>query len=466
MEINTRMKKYHHYLTLLSLFMLLGILKLQAAIQLPAIFSNHMVLQRNSELTFWGWGIPGETISIAPEWMKGEIIKTQVNNTGKWSARVPSGEAGGPYEIRFSGSSEVTLTDVMLGEVWLCSGQSNMEWSANHGIKNGDEETANAHCPNLRIFHVARIAAPFPQENCFSQWTQCTPETMRSTSALAYFFGRNIQEELDVPVGIIVAAWGGTTAETWTPRECVMSDPVLCDYPYESNPWFPAETGTLYNSMIYPVMPYGIAGCIWYQGESLCRFLRENKKILDVLFLDIELLTTNGIEVGRFIREEQENMETAIVYISANSSYAMDLFRVQPTDFLIKPLDKIKVGNVMNRIQKISEVRKGIFEYFGSGYYFKVLYKDILYFSSQNKKVHLVLKDGQKEFNGKLKEIAKKIPGNFIQIHQSYLINFDYIEECSYESVKMKNGDTIPISQPYRKSVRTQLAERVWRERE
>ena len=268
MEINTRMKKYHHYLTLLSLFMLLGILKLQAAIQLPAIFSNHMVLQRNSELTFWGWGIPGETISIAPEWMKGEIIKTQVNNTGKWSARVPSGEAGGPYEIRFSGSSEVTLTDVMLGEVWLCSGQSNMEWSANHGIKNGDEETANAHCPNLRIFHVARIAAPFPQENCFSQWTQCTPETMRSTSALAYFFGRNIQEGLDVPVGIIVAAWGGTTAETWTPRECVMSDPVLCDYPYESNPWFPAETGTLYNSMIYPVMPYGIAGCIWYQGES------------------------------------------------------------------------------------------------------------------------------------------------------------------------------------------------------
>ena len=287
MEINTRMKKYHHYLTLLSLFMLLGILKLQAAIQLPAIFSNHMVLQRNSELTFWGWGIPGETISIAPEWMKGEIIKTQVNNTGKWSARVPSGEAGGPYEIRFSGSSEVTLTDVMLGEVWLCSGQSNMEWSANHGIKNGDEETANAHCPNLRIFHVARIAAPFPQENCFSQWTQCTPETMRSTSALAYFFGRNIQEELDVPVGIIVAAWGGTTAETWTPRECVMSDPVLCDYPYESNPWFPAETGTLYNSMIYPVMPYGIAGCIWHQGEADCHHPEAYKEKIIQLMTDL-----------------------------------------------------------------------------------------------------------------------------------------------------------------------------------
>ncbi len=83
-------------------------------------------------------------------------------------------------------------------------------------------------------FSRGQNSRPFPQENCFSQWTQCTPETMRSTSALAYFFGRNIQEELDVPVGIIVAAWGGTTAETWTPRECVMSDPVLCDYPYES----------------------------------------------------------------------------------------------------------------------------------------------------------------------------------------------------------------------------------------
>ena len=106
MEINTRMKKYHHYLTLLSLFMLLGILKLQAAIQLPAIFSNHMVLQRNSELTFWGWGIPGETISIAPEWMKGEIIKTQVNNTGKWSARVPSGKPAGRKRLVYAAGAK------------------------------------------------------------------------------------------------------------------------------------------------------------------------------------------------------------------------------------------------------------------------------------------------------------------------------------------------------------------------
>lgn len=151
MEINTRMKNTIIILPFKFIYAARHP-EIASSDTTPCHISNHMVLQRNSELTFWGWGIPGETISIAPEWMKGEIIKTQVNNTGKWSARVPSGEAGGPYEIRFSGSSEVTLTDVMLGEVWLCSGQSNMEWSANHGIKNGDEETANAHCPNLRIF--------------------------------------------------------------------------------------------------------------------------------------------------------------------------------------------------------------------------------------------------------------------------------------------------------------------------
>lgn len=260
------MKKYN-YLFFLFL-MLLAVPGLQAEIRLPAVFSDHMVLQRNSKLTFWGWGTPGETISIVPEWMKGDTLKTRVGNMGKWSAHVPSGEAGGPYKIRFNGSSEVVLSDVMLGEVWLCSGQSNMEWSANHGIKNGEEEVRNAHCPNLRIFHLPQIAASFPQENCFSQWTVCIPETMRSTSATAYFFGRNIQEELNVPVGIIVAAWGGTPAKVWTPRKFIMSDPVLSDFSYEVTTWWPVEAGSLYNSMIHPVMPYDIAGCIWYQGEA------------------------------------------------------------------------------------------------------------------------------------------------------------------------------------------------------
>lgn len=252
-------------------FLLIQILclsALRAEIRLPAVFTDHMVLQRNSEVTLWGWGTPSEHITIMPEWLNGEEIKVRATNMGRWSARIRTGEAGGPYKIQINGSSQVTLSDVMLGEVWLCSGQSNMEWSVNHGINNGDEEAQKADFPNLRIFHLPQIGASTPQENCFSKWTLCTPETMRSTSALGYFFGRNISEELDVPVGIIVAAWGGTPAEVWTPKESLMSDPVLSDYFYGTTPWWPAEPGALYNSMIYPVMPYEIAGCIWYQGEA------------------------------------------------------------------------------------------------------------------------------------------------------------------------------------------------------
>lgn len=241
---------------------------LQAEIRLPAVFTDHMVLQRNSEVTLWGWGLPSENMTIMPEWLNGDTIKAQADNMGKWSARVRTGEAGGPYRIRFNGSTEVILSDVMLGEVWLCSGQSNMEWSVNHGILNGDEEAQNADFPNLRIFQLPRTGSSSPQEDCRSQWTHCTPETMRKTSAIGYFFGRNISEELNVPVGIIVAAWGGTPAEVWTPRESVISDPVLANYSYEVTPWWPVEAGSLYNSMIRPVIPYEIAGCIWYQGEA------------------------------------------------------------------------------------------------------------------------------------------------------------------------------------------------------
>lgn len=241
---------------------------IRAEIRLPAVFTDHMVLQRNSEVTFWGWGTPSENITIMPEWLNGDTITTQVTNMGKWSARIRTGEAGGPYKIRIHGSSEVTLSDVMLGEVWLCSGQSNMEWCINYGIQNGEEEARNANFSNLRIFHLPQIGASSPQENCFSQWALCTPESVRRTSAIGYFFGRNISEELNVPVGIIVAAWGGTPAEVWTSRESVMSDPVLADYFYGVTQWWPVEPGALYNSMIRPVMPYEIAGCIWYQGEA------------------------------------------------------------------------------------------------------------------------------------------------------------------------------------------------------
>lgn len=204
---------------------------------------------------------------------------------------------------------------------------------------------------------------------------------------------------------------------------------------------------------------------VWYTGEGLCRYLKDQEHFLDILFLDIELISTDGIKVGKYIREELDNLETDIVYISGKSSYAMELFQVQPLDFLVKPLDKNKIHRVIECKMRLEEKRKGIFEYFVSGYYFKVKYREILYFSSQNKKIRLVLQNEQKEFNGKLKEVAKKVPESFIQIHQSYIINFDHISECTYESVRMCNGEVLPISQSYRKLVRAQIAKRIWRNR-
>ena len=200
---------------------------------------------------------------------------------------------------------------------------------------------------------------------------------------------------------------------------------------------------------------------VWYTGESLCSFLKK-ENTLDILFLDIELISTDGIKIGNFIREELENIETTIIYISSKSSYAMNLFCVQPLDFLIKPLTQKMINDVMVRSIKLYERKNQLFEYQCKGYHFKAPYKNIIYFYSQNKKINIVFKEEERQFNGKLKEIASMVPHNFILIHQSYLINLDFVTECSYELVKMKNGALLNISQPYRKIVREQIMKNEW----
>lgn len=202
---------------------------------------------------------------------------------------------------------------------------------------------------------------------------------------------------------------------------------------------------------------------IWYSGESLCTFLQKDT-LLDILFLDIELISTDGIKVGGFIREELENPETTIIYISSKSHYAMSLFRIQPFDFLIKPLNQKMIDDVMDRSIRIYEKKNQFFEYYSKaqGCHSKLCFKDILYFYSQNKKVNVVLLKEEIQFNGKLKEIANIVPHNFCMIHQSYLVNLDFVSECSYEWMKMQNGTLLSISQPYRKTVRTQMTQREW----
>jgi len=312
------MKKF-----LLTLLVLSGIAtSLFAKIILPSVFADNMVLQQNSDVAIWGWSNPGETVKIVTGWSEKDTIKVKANNSSKWTTTIKTIGAGGPYSLRILGSSRVELKNVMLGEVWICSGQSNMEWSVNAKIINGEEEAAKANHPNIRIFHVQKIGAEYPQENCNATWTVCSPETMRSTSAVGYFFARELQQKLNVPVGIIVSAWGGTPAEVWIEKSRVESNPTLNAHKYnEKFEWWPGTPGTLYNSMIAPFVPYGIAGAIWYQGESNCgnyqiygqlmKTLIENwradfKKDFPFYLVQIAPYTYGENGTSEYLREQQE----------------------------------------------------------------------------------------------------------------------------------------------------------------
>lgn len=195
---------------------------------------------------------------------------------------------------------------------------------------------------------------------------------------------------------------------------------------------------------------------VWYSGESLENDLNKGTE-LDILFLDIELFHKNGIEVGAFIRNDLENMDTHIVYISSKESYAMQLFRIQPLDFLIKPISLEQLEEILMRSMKQKKNAKDCFEYQKGKQFVRIPVKEILYFMSMDKKILIIKKTGEEEFYGKLKNVMQQISEDFLMIHQSYIIHQKYVSEYSYESVKMINGDILSISKPYRKEVRAKI---------
>lgn len=198
------------------------ILSVKAEVKLPGIFSSNMVLQQGMEIPVWGWANSGEEVAVS---LNGTSVRTTAGENGKWKVKLPVQDYGGPYTLKVKGSNSITFDNVMIGEVWVCSGQSNMEWPLANA-KNGAEEVAAANYPKIRLFTVPRHVAQFPEEDIESgEWVECTPETVPSFSAVGYFFGRNLLEELDVPIGLIHSSWGGTVAETWTSPETIQNDP-------------------------------------------------------------------------------------------------------------------------------------------------------------------------------------------------------------------------------------------------
>lgn len=249
--------------------MLLLAIGIQAQVSLPSVFTDHMVLQQNSDVPVWGWGNASANLKVVGSWAPKDTATAVIKPDGTWATTLKTTAAGGPYTLTVLGDGNCELKDVMLGEVWLCSGQSNMEWTPMSNINNAEAEIAAANHPNIRFFHIPKRGATTPQNDCEASWATCTPDVMKKTSAVAYFFGRNLQKDLNVPIGLIVSAWGGTPAEVWVPEDVVLSDEKLKTViPQQTYPWWPIEPGVLYNQMIHPVIPFALAGTIWYQGES------------------------------------------------------------------------------------------------------------------------------------------------------------------------------------------------------
>jgi len=285
----------------------------QAEVKLPAVFGDEMVVQREAKVPVWGWAEPGENVTVSGSW--GAKAKATAGDNGRWSVKVDTPAAGGPFTITIEGKNTLVLKDVLSGEVWVCAGQSNMQMALND-CWNAKQEIAKADYSNIRLFQIGRVSSHTPLDNVEGTWRACSPKSVKSFSAAAYYFGRKLQNELKVPVGLVLGAWGATTIEAWTPRDVQLDDPVvklimanvdkrahLYDeakakdrYEKAMVAWekrfaaykasgykgrWPSKPrlqlhpqknqhypGNLYNGMIHPIAPFAIRGAIWYQGES------------------------------------------------------------------------------------------------------------------------------------------------------------------------------------------------------
>lgn len=240
-----------------------------ADVRLPAVIGDHMVLQQNSTVKIWGWCDPQEKISLKTGW--DTITYTATGGSdAKFSVELKTPSAGGPYKITINGRNSIVIDDVLIGEVWLCSGQSNMEMSVSWGVKQYEPDVQAATNKSIRFFYIPHTTAQYPQDDLKAKWVVCNPEDMRRFSMVGYFFGQKINQELGVPVGLINSSWGGTPAEVWTPQEAIMQNAELTEAAkkLKEAAWWSIKPAYNYNAMIYPFINYNIAGALWYQGEA------------------------------------------------------------------------------------------------------------------------------------------------------------------------------------------------------
>lgn len=238
--------------------------------KIPTFFSDHMVLQQQDEAAIWGWDDAGESITVEGSW--GEKASTRTDDSGKWQVKLPTPKAGGPHTVTISGSDKITLQDVMIGEVWIGSGQSNMQMTlagyGNQPIYGAGDAILHANQSNIRMYTAARVPSVEPLNDLEGTWEVSSTETAPGFSAAAYFFGRILEDVLEVPVGIIITSWGGSKVEAWMDEASLRASGIN-EFPTEIPERAPNHAPTLlYNGMIKPLIPFTAKGFLWYQGES------------------------------------------------------------------------------------------------------------------------------------------------------------------------------------------------------
>jgi sialate O-acetylesterase len=281
-------------------------ISVRADVTLPALLADHMVMQRGLPVHVWGIAAPHEAVSVT---FRSETKSATADDDGRWSVYLAPGEAGGPFQLTIKATNSIVLNDILVGDVWVASGQSNMEFPMTE-LANAQTEIAAAQYPKIRLFTVKHKPADYPLENVESKgWAACTPETVAASSAVAYFFARHLQEKLGVPIGLVESFWGGTAAESWTSLHSLSADaslmPVFAarattvagesttvlqqqreqrEYdlaveqakadgkPMPAWHWHPDfaawAPAALFNGMVAPLTPFAIRGVIWYQGEA------------------------------------------------------------------------------------------------------------------------------------------------------------------------------------------------------
>ena len=244
-----------------------------AKVTLPGLLGSGMVLQRNSVVEIWGATDGDRAVKVVTSW-NGAKYSAKPDAGGNWSVKVSTPEAGGPYSISISDGDRILLNDILVGEVWICSGQSNMEMPLggwDHQRVKDAYETINdaASTPLVRMFTVKRHNADTPQEDCTGEWKRSTPDALRYFSATAYHFGKTLSRFMpDVPIGLVASVWGGTPIEAWMSVATLESIPGINLPLSKSLYWDVVHTGQLYNGMIYPLRRFTARGFIWYQGEA------------------------------------------------------------------------------------------------------------------------------------------------------------------------------------------------------